>query len=68
VKNLEQNILLYYIKLLIQKKYQTIKYLPLKNQSSYSSPKGLRTKINFGNKVNTEINANNIAIPVKTPK
>ena len=33
-----------------------------------SSPNGLSVRINFGNKVNTEIIANNIAIPVKIPK
>ena len=33
-----------------------------------SSPKGLKKSINFGNKVRTDNIANNIAIPVKTPK
>ena len=33
-----------------------------------SSPNGLYTNNNFGSKVKTEIIANNIAIPVKTPK
>tara|TARA_B100001057_G_scaffold500425_1_gene615412 strand:+ start:3028 stop:3219 length:192 start_codon:yes stop_codon:yes gene_type:complete len=31
-------------------------------------PKGLKVRINFGNRVKTEVIANNIAIPVKTPK
>ena len=30
--------------------------------------KGLKVIINFGNKVKTDIIANNIAIPVNTPK
>ena len=34
----------------------------------YSLPKGFTTKINFGNKVKTEIMAKSIAIPVKMPK
>ena len=34
----------------------------------YPLPKGFTIKINFGNKVKTEIIANSIAIPVKTPK
>ena len=33
-----------------------------------SLPKGLSISINFGSKVNTEIIASNIAIPVNTPK
>ena len=33
-----------------------------------SKTNGLKIRINFGNKVKTEIIANNIAIPVKTPK
>ena len=33
-----------------------------------SSPNGLSVKINFGSKVNTEIIANIIAMPVNTPK
>ena len=36
--------------------------------SRVSSPKGLRIRISFGSKVKTEIIANNIAIPVNTPK
>ena len=34
----------------------------------FSSPKGLSTKINLGRRVNTDIKASNIAIPVNTPK
>ena len=33
-----------------------------------SSPKGLQINNNLGSKVKTEVIANNIAIPVKTPK
>ena len=33
-----------------------------------SSPNGFSMSINFGNKVKTESIANNMAIPVKTPK
>ena len=51
--------------LLIQLSFQ-INFQSLKLFSSF--PKGLIESINFGNNVKTEIIANNIAIPVKTPK
>ena len=35
---------------------------------NYPFLNGLTVKINFGNKVKTEIIARSIAIPVKTPK
>ena len=34
----------------------------------FSGPKGLSTSNNLGKRVSTEMSANNIAMPVKTPK
>ena len=34
----------------------------------FSNPKGFKININLGKRVKTEINANNIAMPVNTPK
>ena len=44
------------------------KKIPLNSHQEDSLPNGFKTIINFGNRVKTEISANNIAKPVNIPK
>ena len=53
----------------LEKLYQTKLFCHLETQLYYQTfLNGLKVSMSFGNKVKTEIIANNIAIPVKTPK